>query len=72
MLLVLTGTTGLVDAVSYLGFGHVFTANMTGNHRVFGFRRRRREGFVGNKVARVLGGFSAGRVDRRADRNDIR
>jgi uncharacterized membrane protein YoaK (UPF0700 family) len=31
MLLVMTGTTGLVDAVSYLGLGHVFTANMTGN-----------------------------------------
>jgi uncharacterized membrane protein YoaK (UPF0700 family) len=30
-LLVLTLTTGLVDAVSYLGLGHVFTANMTGN-----------------------------------------
>lgn len=30
-LLVLTFTTGLVDAVSYLGLGHVFAANMTGN-----------------------------------------
>src|SRR4051794_15673941 len=30
-LLILTVTTGLVDAVSYLGLGHVFTANMTGN-----------------------------------------
>jgi len=30
-LVVLTGTTGLVDAVSYLGLGHVFTANTTGN-----------------------------------------
>jgi Protein of unknown function (DUF1275) len=30
-LLVLTFTTGLVDAVSYLGLGRVFTANMTGN-----------------------------------------
>ncbi len=30
-LLVLTFTTGLVDGVSYLGLGHVFTANMTGN-----------------------------------------
>ena len=30
-LLVLTGVTGLVDAVSFLGLGHVFTANMTGN-----------------------------------------
>jgi uncharacterized membrane protein YoaK (UPF0700 family) len=30
-LLVLTFTTGLVDATSYLGLGHVFTANQTGN-----------------------------------------
>ncbi len=30
-LMVLTFTTGLVDAVSFIGLGHVFTANMTGN-----------------------------------------
>jgi uncharacterized membrane protein YoaK (UPF0700 family) len=36
-LLVLTFTTGLVDAVSYLGLGHVFTANMTGNVVFLGF-----------------------------------
>ncbi|MDT5279483.1 MAG: hypothetical protein QOJ20_678 [Mycobacterium sp.] len=28
---VLTFVTGLVDAVSFLGLGHIFTANMTGN-----------------------------------------
>src|ERR1700690_1794522 len=36
-LLSLTFTTGLVDAVSYLGIGHVFTANMTGNIVLLGF-----------------------------------
>jgi uncharacterized membrane protein YoaK (UPF0700 family) len=36
-LLVLTLTTGLVDAVSYLGLGRVFTANMTGNIVLLGF-----------------------------------
>ena len=36
-LLVLTFTTGLVHAVSYLGIGHVFTANMTGNIVFLGF-----------------------------------
>src|SRR3989440_9139850 len=36
-LLMLTFTTGLVDAVSYLGLGHVFTANMTGNIVLLGF-----------------------------------
>ena len=30
-LLGMTGVTGLVDAVSFLSLGHVFTANMTGN-----------------------------------------
>ena len=36
-LLVLTFTTGLVDAVSYLGLGRVFAANMTGNVVLLGF-----------------------------------
>jgi uncharacterized membrane protein YoaK (UPF0700 family) len=36
-LLSLTFSTGVVDAVSYLGLGHVFTANMTGNVVLLGF-----------------------------------
>src|SRR3954469_12825678 len=36
-LLVLTFSTGLVDAVSYLGLGRVFAANMTGNVVLLGF-----------------------------------
>src|ERR1700751_5805123 len=36
-LLALTVSTGTVDAVSYLGLGHVFTANMTGNVVLLGF-----------------------------------
>jgi uncharacterized membrane protein YoaK (UPF0700 family) len=36
-LLALTFTTGLIDAVSYLGLGRVFTANMTGNIVLLGF-----------------------------------
>jgi uncharacterized membrane protein YoaK (UPF0700 family) len=36
-LLTLTFTTGLVDGVSYLGLGHVFAANMTGNVVLLGF-----------------------------------
>jgi uncharacterized membrane protein YoaK (UPF0700 family) len=36
-LLVLTFTTGLIDAVSYLGLGRVFAANMTGNIVLLGF-----------------------------------
>ncbi len=37
LLLALTAVTGLVDAVSFLSLGHVFTANMTK------VRRRTRE-----------------------------
>jgi uncharacterized membrane protein YoaK (UPF0700 family) len=37
ILLSMTGVTGIVDAVSYLGLGHVFTANMTGNVVLLGF-----------------------------------
>jgi uncharacterized membrane protein YoaK (UPF0700 family) len=36
-LLVLTLTAGLVDATTYLGLGHVFAANMTGNIVLLGF-----------------------------------
>ena len=37
VLIVLTVTTGLVDAVSVLGLGRVFTANMPGNVVFLGF-----------------------------------
>jgi uncharacterized membrane protein YoaK (UPF0700 family) len=37
LLAVLTLVTGFVDAVSYLGLGHVFVANMTGNIVLLGF-----------------------------------
>ena len=33
----LTVVSGFVDAVSFLGLGHVFTANMTGNLVLIGF-----------------------------------
>ena len=36
-LLALTFVTGIVDAVSFIGLGHVFTANMTGNVVLLGF-----------------------------------
>jgi uncharacterized membrane protein YoaK (UPF0700 family) len=37
VLLAATAVTGVVDAVSYLALGHVFTANMTGNVVFLGF-----------------------------------
>ena len=36
-LLLMTAITGVVDAVSFLGLGRVFTANMTGNVVLLGF-----------------------------------
>jgi len=36
-LFALTAVTGMVDAVSFLALGHVFTANMTGNVVFLGF-----------------------------------
>lgn len=36
-LIALTFTTGLIDAVSFISLGHVFTANMTGNIVFLGF-----------------------------------
>jgi uncharacterized membrane protein YoaK (UPF0700 family) len=36
-LLGMTTVTGLVDAVSFLSLGHIFTANMTGNLVIFAF-----------------------------------
>lgn len=36
-LLILTLTTGVIDAASYLGLGRVFAANMTGNVVLLGF-----------------------------------
>lgn len=50
-LLALTVVTGLVDAVSFLGLGRVFTANMTGNVVFLGFAAA---GVPGLSVARSL------------------
>src|SRR2546421_11723290 len=36
-LMAMTVVTGLDDAISFLGFGRVFTANMTGNVVLLGF-----------------------------------
>jgi uncharacterized membrane protein YoaK (UPF0700 family) len=36
-LLAMTAVSGIVDAVSFIALGHVFTANMTGNIVFLGF-----------------------------------
>ena len=69
-LIVLTIISGLVDAVSYLGLGHVFTANMTGNVVLLGFAAAGASGFSAPACLTSLGAFllgaaAAGRLARR-------
>ncbi len=61
-LLVLTFVTGLVDAVSYLGLGHVFTANMTGNVVLLGFAVARAPGLSVARSITSLIAFLSGAV----------
>ena len=66
----LTVVSGLVDAVSYLGLGHVFTANMTGNVVLLGFSAAGASGFSAPACLTSLGSFllaaaAAGRAARR-------
>ncbi|MFC8718272.1 YoaK family protein [Kitasatospora sp. NPDC057198] len=63
----LTVVSGLIDAVSYLGLGHVFAANMTGNVVVIGFGLAGAPGFsvLGSTTALaafLLGAALAGRL----------
>src|ERR1700739_4420435 len=55
-LLGMTAVTGLVDAVSFLSLGHVFTANMTGNIVLLAFATAHVSGL---SVARSLTALSA-------------
>ncbi|MEV0205179.1 YoaK family protein [Streptomyces sp. NPDC050788] len=69
VLLGLTVVSGLIDAVSYLGLGHVFTANMTGNVVVLGFAAAGAPGFSVPHTATslacfLLGAVAGGRVGR--------
>jgi uncharacterized membrane protein YoaK (UPF0700 family) len=60
LLVLLTATTGLIDAVSYLGLGRVFTANMTGNIVILGFALAGAKGFSVTSCLLALGAFLAG------------
>lgn len=62
VLLILTVVSGLIDAVSYLGLGRVFTANMTGNVVVLGFAAAGAPGFSVPHTATSLGCFLLGAV----------
>jgi uncharacterized membrane protein YoaK (UPF0700 family) len=61
-LTMLTVVSGLVDAVSYLGLGHVFTANMTGNVVLLGFALAGAPGFSIAASLASLGSFLVGAV----------
>ena len=68
-LLILTFTTGLVDAVSLLGLGRVFTANMTGNVVLLGFAVAGAAGFsiaatLTSLLTFLVGAAVAGRIGR--------
>ncbi|HEX7821681.1 MAG TPA: YoaK family protein [Sphingobium sp.] len=78
LLLLLSVTTGLVDAASVLGLGKVFTANMTGNVVFLGFAAAGTPGFkvapfvvailsfmVGALIAGWTGRAHVGRSERR-------
>ncbi|MFF1259559.1 MULTISPECIES: YoaK family protein [unclassified Streptomyces] len=61
-LTVLTVVSGIVDAVSYLGLGRVFAANMTGNVVIIGFAAAGAPGFSVLGSLTSLGAFLAGAV----------
>lgn len=60
MLLVLTVSTGMVDAVSILSLGRVFVANMTGNVVFIGFALAGAAGFSLQASLAALAAFLAG------------
>lgn len=60
LMLVLTFTTGIVDAVGYLGLDRVFTANMTGNVVILGMALAGGDDLPVLGPALALGGFFVG------------
>jgi uncharacterized membrane protein YoaK (UPF0700 family) len=60
LLLLLSVTTGLVDAISVLGLGKVFTANMTGNVVFLGFAAVGTPGFRVAPYLAAIGAFLIG------------
>jgi uncharacterized membrane protein YoaK (UPF0700 family) len=60
VLLILTGLAGIVDAESFLSFGHVFTANMTGNVVFIAFAAAGAPGLSVARSGTALVGFLGG------------
>ncbi|MDO9356482.1 MAG: YoaK family protein [Solirubrobacteraceae bacterium] len=59
-LLLMTFATGVIDAVSYLALGSVFTANMTGNVVLIGFAFGGVPGFSITRTCVAVAGFATG------------
>ena len=60
VLFALTVVTGLIDAVSFLGLGHTFTANMTGNVVFLGFALGGGQGISPARSLTALCAFACG------------
>jgi len=60
MLLALTWAAGNIDAISYFGLGHVFTAMMTGNTVLLGLALAQGEVLAALRSILALVGFSVG------------
>ncbi len=58
----LTVASGFLDAISFLGLGHVFVANMTGNVALLGFAVAGAAGLSASGSLVALGFFLAGAV----------
>ena len=58
----LTVVTGLVDAISFLGLGRIFTANMTGNVVFLGFAAGGAPGISAARSIAALCAFASGSV----------
>jgi uncharacterized membrane protein YoaK (UPF0700 family) len=73
VLLALTVLSGLVDAVCYLGLGHVFAANMTGNVVLLGFAAAGAKGFsvtasLTSLAVFLIGAVFGGRITKHVSR----
>ncbi|HMC05510.1 MAG TPA: YoaK family protein, partial [Actinomycetota bacterium] len=62
LVLGLTLVAGCTDAISYLGLGRVFTANMTGNTVLLGVAVAQRDAGAAARSAAALGGFVLGAI----------
>lgn len=60
MILILAWAAGSLDAIGYLGLGHVFTANMTGNTVLLGLALGQEQGVAALRSVVAVGGFALG------------